>query len=149
MRKVFLVACLASLMVITGCSGQKNPPPATPPAQQQGGEQQAQHNMVNMANMEDPNPIMTQMNQALDEVATKSQANKLTEARPSAGNLVTLNNRLSAHFSDTGFRDRLSQAITALNSEVNKPSPDKAAVDRQVETVRGLIKEAPNKIMAH
>ncbi|HWR43466.1 hypothetical protein [Sporomusa sp.] len=146
MRKAFLVACLASLIVINGCSGQKNPPPATPPVQQQGGGQQAQHNM---ANMEDPNPIIAQMNQALDDVAAKSQANKLTEARPSASNLVTLNNRLSAHFSDAGFRDRLSQAIMALNNEVNKPSPDKTAVDKQVETVRGLIKEAPAKTMAH
>lgn len=146
MYKAFLVACLASLLVIAGCSGQKSQTPATPPAQQQGGGQQAQHNM---ANMEDPNPIMAQMNQAIDDVAAKSQANKLTEARASAGNLVTLNNRLSSHFSDTGFRDRLTQAITALNSEVNKPSPDKATVDKHVETVRGLIKDVPSKLMPH
>ncbi|SMC44083.1 hypothetical protein [Sporomusa malonica] len=149
MNKAFLAACLASLLVIAGCSGQKSQTPATPPAQQQGGGQQAQHNMANMANMEDPNPIMAQMNQALDDVTAKSQANKLTEARPSASNLVTLNNRLSSHFSDTGFRDRLSQAITALNSEVNKPTPDKAAVEKQVENIRRLMTEAPNKIMAH
>ncbi|SDD67195.1 hypothetical protein [Sporomusa acidovorans] len=146
MRKLFIAVCVVSLLLIAGCSGQKSQTPPAPPAQQQGGGQQAQHNM---ANMEDPNPIMAQMNQALDDVAAKSQANKLTEARPSAGNLVTLNNRLSSHFSDTGFRDRLSQAITALNSEVNKPSPDKAAVDKQVETIRGLIKEAPSKMMPH
>ena len=142
MCKPFLAICLASLLLVTGCSGT----PATPPAQQQDGGQQAQHNMVNM---EDPNPIMAQMNQALDDIAAKSNANKLTEARPSAGNLATLNNRLSSHFSDTGFKDRLSQAITALNNEVNKPSPDKAAVDKQVETIRGLLKEAPSKMMAH
>ncbi|SDD72215.1 hypothetical protein SAMN04488499_1003162 [Sporomusa acidovorans] len=131
-------------MLIAGC-GQKSQPPATPPAQQ-GGGQQAQHNM---ANMEDPKPIIAQMNQAVDEVASKSQTNKLTEARTSTGNLVTLNNRLSPHISDTAFRDQLSQTITALNTEVNKPTPDKATVDKQVENVRKLMAEVPNKIMAH
>lgn len=144
MRKPILAVCLASLLLIAGC-GQKSQPPETPPAQQ-GGGQQAQHNM---ANMEDPKPIMTQMNQAVDDVAAKSQANKLTEARPSAGNLVTLNNRLSTHFSDTAFRDQLSQAVTVLNSEVNKPTPNKAAVDKQVETISSLLKDAQNKMMTH
>lgn len=145
MRNLLIVISLAGLL-LAGCGGQKSQLPASPPAQQQSSGQQMQHNM---ANMEDPNPIIAQMNQAIDDVAAKSQANKLTEARTSAGNLVTLNKRLVPHFTDKGFSERLTQSITALNTEINKPTPDKTTVDSQVQTIKGLLKDTPNNLMPH
>ncbi|HWR42802.1 hypothetical protein [Sporomusa sp.] len=138
--KHYGVICLLGVaLIFTGCAAPKSQPPANPPAQQQQAGQQA--------TMEDPKPIIAQMNQAVDDIAAKSQANQLPQAKQSAGNLVVLNDRLVSHFSDTAFRDRLRQAVMTLHDEVSKPTPDKATVDSQVQTVRGLLKEAPGKIM--
>lgn len=134
------------MLVFAGCGGQKSQTPATPPAQQ---NQDNMQNMQNMQNMEDPNPILAQLNQAIDDVAAKSQANKLTEARASTANIVSLTNRLAPHLTDNAFRDQLKQTAAALNTEVNKPTPNKAEVDKQLETLKGQVKEVPNKMMAH
>lgn len=142
MKKAVFSFLLIIAVLFSGCGGQKNQAPASPPAQQS----QSQHNMQNM---EDPNPILAQLNQAIDDVAAKSQANKLIDARASTANIVSITNRLGAHLTDNAFQDQLKQTATALNTEVNKPTPNKVEVDKQLGTLRNQVKEMPNKMMAH
>ncbi len=123
-----------SALLMTGCAQKQ------PPAQPQQPQQQAR-------TMEDPAPIINQMNQALDDIDAKSKANKLADAKPSADNLVSLNDRLASHFSDTAFRDNLHHAILALKDEINKPNASPTVVSNQVQTIRGMLKDAPGKMM--
>lgn len=97
--------------------------------------------------MGDPVPIMNQMNQTLDDIDAKSKANKLADAKSSANNLVSLNDQLAPHFSDTAFRDKLHHGILALKDEINKPNANQTAVNNQVQTIRGMLKDTPGKMM--
>lgn len=120
-----------SVLLMTGCAQKQ--PPAQP--------QQQAHTMG------DPAPIMNQMNQTLDDIDAKSKANKLADAKPSVNNLVSLNDQLAPHFSDTAFRDKLHHAILALKDEINKPNANQTAVNNQVQTIRGMLKDTPGKMM--
>lgn len=127
--KTIAIIMAMSALLLGGC-GQKQQP-----------QQQQAHTM------EDPVPIINQMNQTLDDIDAKSKANKLTDAKQSASNLVSLNDQLASHFSDTAFRDKLHHAILALKDEINKPNANQIAVNNQVQTIRAMLKDTPGKMM--
>jgi len=124
-----------SALLLGGCAQKQ------PPAQPQQPQQQQAHTMQN------PAPIISQMNQALNDVDAKLKANKLTDAKPSVNNLMSLNDQLASHFSDTAFRDKLHHAILALKDEINKPNTNQTTVNNQVQTIRGMLNDAPQKMM--
>ncbi|HMM21520.1 MAG TPA: hypothetical protein PKA10_12440 [Selenomonadales bacterium] len=134
-RRLIALLVIVMVVVIAGCAGQQKPAPNPAPGP------------ANMKAMEDPVPLINQMNQAADDVAAKAKANQLPQARQSSSNLISLNDRLAPNFSDTAFRDNLHHAIQSLNDEVNKPTPNPAEVDKGVQTVKGLLQQAPNKVM--
>lgn len=133
--KMIAIIMVISALLLGGCAQKQ------PPAQPQQPQQQQAHTM------EDPTPIINQMNQVLDDIDAKSKANKLANAKPSANNLVSLNDKLAPNFSDTAFRDNLHHAILALKDEINKPNANQTAVNNQVQSIRGMLKDAPGKMM--
>lgn len=121
---------------ISGCMGQKPAPaPAPPPAPS------------NMTTMEDPAPLISQMNQAVDDIIAKAKANQVPQAKQSSNNLISLNTRLAPSFADTAFRDNLHHAVQTLSDEVNKPTPNPTEVEKAAQSVKGLLQQAPNKVM--
>ena len=140
-----MVLLVAASVMINGC-GKKEQPQAQQPQQTQQQHQQ-QHQQMNHT-MEDPVPVINQMNQTISDVDTKAKANQWTQAKLSAGNLASLNQRLYPHFSDTAFRDKLQRSIAALHEEVSKATPDQSAVTSQIQNIQTMLKEAPNKMMA-
>jgi hypothetical protein len=41
----------------------------------------------------------------------------------------------------------LHHAVLTLNDEVNKPTPNAAEVDKKAQAVKGLLQQAPTKII--
>lgn len=134
--KAILVVLIISLFTL-GCGGKQSTP------QQQAGQQAPAHTM------EDPAPLLSQMNQTLDNVESGVKNNQMAQAKVQANNLVALIERLSPHFADSAFKDKLHHEILALRDELNKPSPNQAIVTAQIQSIRGMLKEAPTKFMTH
>jgi hypothetical protein len=129
-----IVLVFAMMVTAIGCTP-KQQPPAQPAPQQP------------KAAMEDPKPIMSQMTQTVDQISSSAKANQWPQAKQAGATLASLDDRLAPHFTDTAFRDSMHHEIGILNDELNKASPNQAAVEKQVQKVRDLLKQAPSKIM--
>lgn len=112
----------------TVCSG-KQAPQATPapPGQQQ------EHTMEN------PEPIISQMQSAVDTIAAKAKIKEMGEAKAVAATLVSRNEQLMPHIADTAFRDKLHHAVLALKDELNKANPAQASIDNHVQNLRDML----------
>lgn len=142
MKKIAFLFSILCIFLLVACGGQKS-------QQQENAPAQHSNEQHKMENMEDPKPIITQINQAISDTEAKVQSGKFADARLFTGNIVTLTNQLSTHITDNDFRDRLKQAATTLNNEVNKTEPNKEVVNNQLEILKKMMNEVPNKLMAH
>ena len=132
---LIILACALGLLLL-GCGGSKQ-------------QQQPQQPQQQAHTMEDPAPILSQMNQTLNDVESKVKANQIGQAQQSANTLVGLNDRLSQHFSDTAFRDNLHHSILGLKDELSKANPNQNTVNSQIQSIRNLLGTAPSKLMRH
>lgn len=134
--KLILLIIFCFALLLGGCGPKNNAVPQTPP-------QAADHKM------DDPNPIVQQMNQSIDDIEAKSKSGQMAQAKQSADKLVSLNDKLSPHFADTVFKDNLHHAVTALRDELYKSTPNQAVVSNQIQSIKGMLKDAPGKFMKH
>lgn len=134
-----LLAITAAVVLVTGCGGGGQKAAAPPSA----GQEQAAGHQSHSATMpkEDPMPMMKDMEKNLQDVVKQVQAGQIMAAQNSAGQLVSITDKVMPHMMDAGLKEKLRAAAVAIKDRVNAGKVDPAVIEDQAKAMQDLMQQ--------